>query len=192
MKKILVKYFIVFVFIIVPPTRSQDIDSLATIIESDTTLVIKLSNTLETRVDIKIQEHDTIGTIYNIYFESNSQSKIKPVIDTVRSYWGVPEIKFVDLTFDGYLDFTITEDRWPVKRYKFYIYNSSRRRFVLCKTCDDLQGEIEIDRKNRKLHTYELGVYAKEIMESTSEFIIKNGFPFLKKTTTEKSERDIY
>jgi hypothetical protein len=114
-------------------------DSLVVTFCGDTSLSLSLSTALTVETRLRVEQPETVGTIYELQFRNPTASVRGIVKDTVRGWWGPGCFEFIDLTFDGYLDFRIRVDTYRYGHvYHTYIYEPAQHAFLLCGTCEEL------------------------------------------------------
>ena len=158
------------------------LDSVAIRFRQDTTITL---NSPRLRVRLTITNSEAIGTVYELAIMHNDSST-PSIRDTAWDYWGPAYFEFVDLTFDGFVDFRIPVDAGPDNWvYHTYIYSPNRRTFVPCETCRWLMGDITLYPKSKKIKAtgYDYHYSASDYWERY--FKIRNGFPSMSKTRKE-------
>jgi hypothetical protein len=156
------------------------IDSLTTNFYSDTSFIQQLSDSILAQVTIEVSQPKSIGTIRVIDFNPvDNHQKVESIVDTVYGWWGPPQIKFVDITFDNALDVILMVKFGRTSLYRFYIFNPITFRYDFCVSCKEIMGNIAIDSVNRKIISYTYWQDFKKLGSATNEFIIKDGFPVI-------------
>ncbi|MFA5835259.1 MAG: hypothetical protein WDA22_17400 [Bacteroidota bacterium] len=155
---------------------------------SSDTIQLNISKKLKVRTIINISQPESIGTIYRIEFYKSGDSKVNSIVSEKIEWWGAPEIDFVDLTFDGFLDLRICVERGMPDIYLTYIYDPNSEQYLFCNSCDELYGDIFIDKRKRQMFSTGYWHDAQYNASWRRDYKIKNGFPVMSKYSEDKDK----
>jgi hypothetical protein len=159
----------------------------------DSTYALAIRSDMTVTAHFRITQDPEEGTVYFFEFHSAANPSVqRTIIDTVTEYWGPAFFRFLDLTFDGYLDFRIPVDvdghgdNWS----RTYIFDPIHHEYVLCTTCDDMPWDIKLDTLNKRIRSEQYSTYADEFVTRDKEYRIANNMPVLIKNVEHRFPRN--